>query len=256
MQVKLSVTIITFNEEANIERCLKSVEGVADEIVVVDSLSTDRTKEICLKYGAVFVENAFEGFSEQKNFANAIASHNYILSLDADEALTEELRQAILHVKSNSTADAYKMNRLTCYRGKWIKHSGWYPDCKLRLFDKTKGAWVGKLHESIQMSGGSTVEKLKGDILHYYSHNVKQHLDQINKYTDLFMVESWQKGRQTSVLAILVKPPFRFFKTYFLQHGFLDGFNGFFIAGLSAYTVFLKYTKLYLANKSGGPDKV
>lgn len=256
MQVKISVTIITYNEEKNIERCLRSVEGVADEIVVVDSFSKDRTKEICLNKGVVFVENAFEGYSEQKNFANAIATHNYILSLDADEALTDELRQSILQVKSNWTASAYKMNRLTCYRGKWIKHSGWYPDCKLRLFDKTKGAWVGKLHESIQITGAGTVGKLKGDILHYYSHNVKQHLDQINKYTDLFMEESWQKGKQTSVLAILVKPPFRFFKTYILQRGFLDGFSGFFIAGLSSYTVFLKYSKLYLANKAGGPHKV
>ena len=256
MQVKLSVAIITFNEEQNIERCLKSVEGVADEVVVVDSLSTDRTKEICLRYGAVFIENAFEGYSEQKNLANARASYNYILSLDADEALTEDLRQAILAVKNNWTADAYQMNRLTNYRGQWIKHSGWYPDKKLRLFDRTKGTWKGQLHERIELEQGAKVAKLKGDILHYYSYNVRQHLDQVNRYTDIYMNEMWRKGKKTSVLAVVVKPPFRFFKTYILQRGFLDGFNGLFIAGLSSYTVFLKYAKLYLANKSGGPDKV
>ncbi|MBC5992896.1 glycosyltransferase family 2 protein [Pontibacter sp. SD6] len=256
MQVKLSVTIITFNEEQNIERCLKSVEDIADEVVVVDSFSTDRTKEICLSYGVKFIQNSFTGYSEQKNFANASASFDYILSLDADEALTDELRQSILTVKNNWTADAYRMNRLTNYRGKWIKHSGWYPDRKLRLFDKTKGSWKGQLHESIVTEPGAKVEYLKGDILHYYSYNVKQHVDQINKYTGIYMNEMWQKGKKTSVLAVVVKPPFRFFRTYFLQLGFLDGFNGFFIAGLSAYTVFLKYAKLYLAHKAGGPDKV
>lgn len=257
MQVKLSVAIITFNEEQNIERCLRSVEGIADEVIVVDSLSTDRTKEICLKHGVTFVERPFPGHIEQKNYAVSLATNQHVLALDADESLTEELRQSILAVKNNWKADGYKVNRLTNYRGQWIKHSGWYPDRKLRLFDKTKAQWGGQNpHDKIVTEPGAKVENLKGDMLHYYSYNVKQHLDQINKYSDIFMHEMWQKGKKTSVLAILVKPPFRFFRTYFLQRGFLDGFNGFFIAGLSAYTVFLKYAKLYLAHKSGGPDKV
>ncbi|GAB3199011.1 glycosyltransferase involved in cell wall biosynthesis [Pontibacter aydingkolensis] len=257
MQVKLSVTIITFNEEQNIERCLKSVKGVADEVIVVDSLSTDKTKEICLSYGVTFVERPFTSMIDQKNYSLSLATHRHVLSLDADESLTAELRQSVLKVKNNWTADGYKLNRLTNYRGQWIKHSGWYPDRKLRLFDRTKAHWGGQNpHDKVIPEPDAKIENLKGDMLHYYSYNVKQHLDQINRYTDISMQEMWLRGKRTSVLAILVKPPFRFFRTYFLQRGFLDGFNGFFIAGLSAYTVFLKYAKLYLAHKSGGPDEV
>ncbi|WP_299822732.1 glycosyltransferase family 2 protein [uncultured Pontibacter sp.] len=257
MQVKLSVTIITFNEEQNIERCLKSVEGIADEIIVVDSLSTDRTKEICLSYGVTFVERPFTSMIDQKNYSLSLATHQHVLSLDADEALTDELRESVLKVKHNWKADAYKLNRLTNYRGQWIRHSGWYPDRKLRLFDRTKAHWGGQNpHDRVIPEEGAKVENLKGDMLHYYSYNVKQHLDQINRYSDIYMNEMWRKGKKTSLLAVIVKPPFRFVRTYFLQRGFLDGFNGLFIAGLSSYTVFLKYAKLYLAHQSGGPDKV
>lgn len=253
MEVKLSVCIITYNEERNIERCLRSVEGIADEIVVVDSLSTDRTKEICQMHGVRFIENPFESHISQKNFALAQATCNHVLALDADEELTEELRQSVLAAKKSWTADAYAMNRLTNYRGEWIRHSGWYPDRKLRLFDKTKGAWGGvNPHDKVIMESGVEVKRLKGDLRHYFTYNVKQHLDQINKYSEIFKDEMRARGRRTSVPAILVKPPFRFFRTYFLQLGFLDGFNGFFIAVLSAYTVFLKYSKLYLSYKDEG----
>ncbi|MFD2512880.1 glycosyltransferase family 2 protein [Pontibacter locisalis] len=250
MEVKLSVCIITYNEERNIERCLKSVEGIADEIIVVDSLSTDRTKEICLAHGVRFIENPFKSMIDQKSFALKQANYKHVLALDADEALTEELRNSVLAVKNNWMADAYLMNRLTNYRGEWIRHSGWYPDRKLRLFDKTKAAWGGQNpHDRVIPEEGAKVQRLKGDMLHYFCYNVKQHLDQVNRYSEIFKDEMKAKGRKTSVLAIVVKPPFRFFRTYFLQAGFLDGFNGFFIAGLSAYTVFLKYSKLYLSYK-------
>lgn len=250
MEVKLSVTIITFNEELNIERCLDSVKGIADEIIVVDSFSTDRTKEICLEYGVRFIENPFKGMISQKSFALEHATYEHVLALDADESLTEELRQSVLIAKRNWTADCYMMNRLTNYRGQWIKHSGWYPDKKLRLFDKNKAAWGGQNpHDKVIPAPGAKVKRLKGDMLHYFSYNVKEHLDQINRYTEVFKDEMRLKGKKTSLLAILVKPPFRFFRTYFIKLGFLDGFNGFFIAVLSAYTVFLKYTKLYIANK-------
>jgi glycosyltransferase involved in cell wall biosynthesis len=257
MEVKLSVCIITYNEELNIERCLKSVEGIADEIIVIDSLSTDRTKEICLSYGVRFIENPFKGMVDQKSFALEQAKYDHILALDADESLTEELRQSVLSVKKNWTADAYLMNRLTNYRGQWIRHSGWYPDRKLRLFDKNRASWGGQNpHDRVIPVEGAKIIRLKGDMLHYFCYNVKEHLDQINRYTDVFKDEMWKRGKKTSVLAIVVKPPFRFFRTYILKRGFLDGFNGFFIAGLSAYTVFLKYSKLYLANKAGNPDNI
>lgn len=247
MEVKLSVTIITYNEEQNIERCLKSVKGIADEVVVVDSFSTDRTKEICLAYGTRFIENPFQGMIQQKAFSLSLATYRCVLSLDADEALSEKLRESILTIKKNWTADAYLMNRLTNYGGKWIHHSGWYPDRKLRLFDRTKAAWGGQNpHDKVVPLPNAKVQKLSGDILHYFSHNVKQHLDQINRYTEIFQDETVQKGKQISIFALLVKPPFRFFKTYFFKLGFLDGFEGFFIAVLSSYSVFLKYAKPYI----------
>lgn len=250
MEVKISVTIITFNEEQNIARCLNSVIGIADEIIVVDSFSTDRTKEICLSYDVKFLENPFESMISQKSFALEQATHDHVLALDADESLSEELRQSVMAVKHNWQADAYLLNRLTNYRGQWIKHSGWYPDRKLRLFDKRKGAWGGQNpHDKVIMQEGAKVKKLRGDMLHYFCYNVRQHIDQINRYTEVAKDEMMARGKKTSIVAIVVKPPFRFFRTYFLKLGFLDGFNGFFIAGLSAYTVFLKYTKLYIANQ-------
>lgn len=256
-EVALSVVIITLNEEKNIAQCLDAVTGIADEIIVVDSLSTDRTKEICLSYGVRFIENPFKGHIEQKNFALQQAKHTHVLALDADEVLTEELRQEVLRVKKNWQADGYKLKRLTNYRGQWIKHSGWYPDRKLRLIDKNKAQWGGQNpHDKLMPVPGATIQNLNGDMLHHFSYNLKQHVAQINTYTDIAVQQMWDRGKKGSLLAILVKPPFRFFYTYIFRLGFLDGFNGFLIAVLSAFTAFLKYTKLYLAHKDGGPKNV
>ena len=150
--LKLSVVIITLNEEKNIERCLQSVKDIADEIIVVDSYSDDRTEEICSEFGVKFIQQKFKGYVDQKNDGNALASHDYILSLDADEALSEELAASISQVKENWQFDAYAMNRLTSYCGKWIRHSGWYPDRKSRLFDRRKARWTGHLvHERVEV---------------------------------------------------------------------------------------------------------
>ena len=165
MTVSLSVVIITFNEERNIGRCLESVMGLAEEIIVVDSFSTDNTREICEQYGVRFLENEFHGHIEQKNWAKEQAKFDYILSLDADEALDQELYREIMEVKQNWQGDAYKMNRLTNYCGKWIHHSGWYPDTKLRLFDRKKGDWGGNNpHDKFIMESDSNILYLKGDI--------------------------------------------------------------------------------------------
>jgi glycosyltransferase involved in cell wall biosynthesis len=250
MEVKISVTIITFNEEKNIARCIESVQGIADEIIVVDSFSTDRTKEICLSYGVKFFENSFKGMIDQKSYALQLATHNYILALDADESLSDELRHSVIAIKKNWQADGYIFNRLTNYRGQWIKHSGWYPDRKLRLFDKRKAVWGGQNpHDRVIPISEAKILKAKGDIIHYFCYNLEQHINQINRYTEIAKNEMKARGKKTSILAIVVKPPFRFFRTYFIKLGFLDGFNGFLIAGLSAYTVFLKYAKLYIAYK-------
>lgn len=250
MKVNLSVVIITFNEEANIARCLKSVEGIADEVVVVDSFSTDRTKEICLAMGARFVEHPFKGHIEQKNFALTQAASDYVLSLDADEALSGELKASVLAAKLNWTDDAYRMNRITNYCGKWIKHGGWYPDRKLRLFDRRRATWGGQNpHDKIIPEEGVSIAYVSGDLLHYSYTSIRQHLNQMNFFTDIASEEMKQKGKRVSILGLIVKPPFRFFRMYLLQLGFLDGFEGFCIATLSAYAVFAKYAKLYMYNK-------
>jgi len=254
MSVKLSVVIITLNEEKNIGRCLDSIKNIADDIVIVDSFSTDRTKEICLSYGVNFLEQAFLGHINQKNFAIAQARYTHILSLDADEVVSEKLRASILKIKLNWKADAYQMSRLTNYCGYWIRHSAWYPDLKVRLFNRTKVRWGGQNpHDKIILSPGATQDYLAGDLLHYSYYSVKQHLDQINFFTGIAAKEMKEKGKNASLWQLLFKPPFRFVYMYFFRLGFLDGFAGFCIAGLSSYAVLVKYLKLYLANKNEVP---
>ncbi|WP_266203983.1 glycosyltransferase family 2 protein [Pontibacter kalidii] len=250
MPVKLSVVVITFNEERNIARCLESVKNVADEIVVVDSFSTDRTREISLRYGAKFMEHPFEGHIEQKNYALTQASYPHVLSLDADEALTSELEQAVLAAKNNWQADAYGMNRLTNYCGKWIHHSGWYPDTKVRLFDRSKAVWGGENpHDKIILSKGATLQHLRGDLLHYSYYSVSQHLGQINKFTDASSKAMARDGKTVSLPMVILKPLFRFFRAYVLKRGFLDGPEGFIISVSSAVSVYYKYVKLYMHNR-------
>ena len=166
---QLSVVIITFNEEKNIARCVMSVSKIADEVVVLDSFSTDKTKEICESLSVRFYEHAFDGHIQQKNRAITYASYPHILSLDADEALDETLLQSILSIKNNWIKDGYYMNRLTNYCGHWVKHCGWYPDTKLRLWDSRKGAWTGiNPHDKYELAeGDKNTQHIKGDILHY-----------------------------------------------------------------------------------------
>lgn len=244
--MKLSVSIITFNEEKNIERCLQSVLPVADEIVVVDSLSTDRTEEICTKYKVRFVSEKFRGHIQQKNYAMELTSHDYVLSLDADEELTPELTRSILQVKENPQADSYSFNRLNNYCGKFVHYGGWYPDTKTRLWNKKKGRWGGENpHDKVQMEPNSTSLKIAGDLKHYTYVTLAQHIAQINKFSDIAALESFKKGKRTSVLVHLILNPFyTFLKNYFLKAGFLDGLTGFQIAISAAYYRYLKYAKL------------
>lgn len=240
---KISATIITYNEEKNIERCLKSLQGVADEIIVVDSFSTDKTKEICLKYTVKFYERNFKDYSDQKNFAIKQTTNNLILSLDADEELSDELKKSIIQVKNNRKSDGYYFNRLTNYCGKWIKHSGWYPNHQLRLWNKEKGHWVGTIHETLSVPKNLT-SHIKGDLLHYSYENFSQHLLKIDKFTDFQAKEMFDKHKSITCFEIICKPFFRFIRHYFLQLGFLDGLEGFIISIHSAYGQFLKYIKL------------
>jgi glycosyltransferase involved in cell wall biosynthesis len=243
--VKLSVVIITFNEERNIGRCIDSVQKVADEIVIVDSYSTDKTESICKGKGAKFIQHKFEGHIEQKNFAISQATNKYILSLDADEALSEELVKSILEVKDNWTADGYKFNRLTNYCGSWIRHCGWYPDTKLRLWDSSKGKWGGtNPHDIFIMNSESKILPLKGDLFHYSYYSTHDHLKQVNYFTDITSKEAYTRRKRSNLFLILFSPLIKFLKSYFFQLGFMDGYHGFVISVISAHATFLKYVKV------------
>lgn len=242
---KISATIITYNEEKNIERCLKSLQGIADEIIVVDSYSSDNTKEICLKYKVSFFERSFTDYSDQKNWAIDQATHPIILSIDSDEELSEKLKNNILEVKNNWQFDGYYFNRMTNYCGSWIKHSGWYPDKQLRLWNIDSGKWNGnKIHEKVQLKTNSKVGFLKGDLFHYSFYSIHQHIAQINKFSELKAEQLYQKGKKTNLLKIIFNPLVRFLKQYILNLGFLDGFHGLVISANSAHSEFIKQTKL------------
>ncbi len=241
---KISAVIITLNEEKNIERCLRSLEGIADEIVVADSFSTDDTAAIAERFGAKVIQQAFLGYRDQKNFVTKKASHEWILSLDADEALSTELRDSIQKERANFQYDAYRFARLTNYCGTWIKHSGWYPDKKIRLYNRDKGQWQGeKVHEYWGPNEHAKVGELKGDLLHYSFYTQEEHLKQIEKFTELSARENVEKGKNYTLLDVWFRPAWNFVADYIFKAGFLDGAAGYQVCRLSAYASYLKYTK-------------
>jgi len=242
---KISAVIIAFNEEQHIGKCLASLDGIADEIIVVDSCSTDSTKEICNRFNVKFTEHKFEGYVEQKNYALTLASNDYVLSLDADEELSEKLKESIRKIKDHPDADAYQFHRLTNYCGKWIKHSGWYPDPHVRLFNRTKGKWAGtNPHDKFTLYPGGRVKKLKGDLYHWYCSSFKEHIDKINSFSTIMAKEYFRKGKKAGPFAAVSHKWWRFIRTYFWGAGFLDGYTGYIACSISAYSSFLKYAKL------------
>lgn len=245
--VQLSVIIIAFNEEKNIGRCLDSVWGVADEILVVDSFSTDRTEEIVKTKGAIFIQHKFEGHIEQKNFAMTQSKFPFILSIDADEALSDVLKNSIIEVKNNWVCDGYSMNRLTNYCGKWIRYCGWYPDRKLRLIDSRKGKWGGvNPHDKFEIFDKNTsICFLKGDLLHYSYYTREDHYKQVDYFTNIASKELFKQHKKVSVFKIYLSPVIKFLRDYIFKIGILDGYAGFTISRISAYATFLKYKKLH-----------
>ena len=249
---KISAVIITYNEELFIGNCLKSLDGIADEIVVVDSFSTDGTEEICKKHNARFIKHAFEGYRDQKNFALKFATHKNILSLDADEALSDKLRESIIAIKDNWEYDAYLFNRRSNFCGKWIKHSEWYPDRQLRLFYADHGTW-GKLnlHEKFLMSNGASLGKLEGDLLHWPFTTLQDHIEKMNKYSIIGAEEFHKAGKKASFLTPYIHFFWGFFRSFIINRGFLDGHDGYLICSMYAKSTFKKYKKLRVLNNNG-----
>ncbi|WP_296312540.1 glycosyltransferase family 2 protein [Winogradskyella sp. UBA3174] len=244
--IKLSGVIITFNEERNIERCLQSLTKVVDEIIVVDSFSTDNTKAICNRFKVKFIEQKFLGYIEQKNFALKQAKYNHVVSLDGDEALSEALQKTIIDLKTNWQFDGYYCNRFNNFCGQWIKHSDWYPNKKLRVFDKRKGEWCGiNPHDNVQLHDATTKKSyLKGDILHWTYRTYKE-MDKKTAYFSTIAAKAYLDKNKTAPLTKLIWNPFwAFFKAYVLRLGFLDGLNGFRICYQTGKITYLKYSKL------------
>jgi len=248
----ISGVIITYNEEANIARCIDSMAGLVDEIVVVDSHSTDATRDICLAKGARVIERVFEGYREQKAFAVSQATNDVILSLDADEVMSDVLWDAVAKVRDGWAADGYAMNRLTSYCGQWIRHGGWYPDRQLRLWDRRRGGWSGgAVHERVVMATDATVERLDGDLLHYSFPTIQSHLDTISRYSDMAAADAHRRGERANILIdVVLNPCYTFFNKYVIRLGFLDGYYGFVVCGYSAIANFAKYTKLRALNRA------
>ncbi len=256
--IEISVVIITFNEEKNLGRCLDSIIEIADEIIIVDSNSTDQTLAIAARYDARVVHNIFVGYGEQKNFASNKAKHDWILSLDADEALSPELIKSISEFKNNPAAyNVYSIPRITNYCGKWIRHCGWYPDRQTRLFNRTKGSWVEKkVHEFWKANNDNEPKGiLKGDLLHYSFSSISEHLGKIEKYSELAALDAVSKGKNASILKIFFSPIWHFISGYFIKLGFLDGFYGYVICRLSAYSALVKYSKIRQYYQRSGTKK-
>ncbi|PYU88726.1 MAG: glycosyltransferase family 2 protein [Acidobacteria bacterium] len=238
----LSATIIAHNEAANIARAIRSL-SVADEIIVVDAGSTDGTQKIAGGLGARIIEHAWPGFAAQKNFASDQARYDWVLSLDADEELDAAAQDSVRQWKgSEPQANAYRLARRARYLGRWILHSGWYPDYKLRLFDRRRGRWQGSyVHESAVADG--PVETLPGEILHYTCDSLDEHRKRVEFYTELAAREMLDRRETAGFLRRAFTPPWTFVNTYFFRLGILDGRQGFLIAWMAARYVCRKYAK-------------
>jgi glycosyltransferase involved in cell wall biosynthesis len=243
---RISAVIITFNESRNIARSIHSLLPVADEILVSDSFSSDNTIKIAGSLGATVVQYPFTGYGATKNNANLLAKHDWILSIDADEALDEELTKSILNIKNNLRAQTvYEFQRLNNYCGQWIKHGGWYPDKKVRLFNRNSVKWsLAEVHETLEIPAEFNIDQLNGKLLHYSYDTVESHLHKIEKYSTRGAEEALKKGKQTSFIKLYLSPAFRFVRDYIFKLGMLDGVYGFTIAWLTAREVYLKYKKL------------
>lgn len=249
----LTACVVAFNEEDRIGDCLRSL-AFCDQILVVDSHSTDRTREIARELGAEVVERDWPGYGAQKEFATRHAKHDWILSLDADERASARLQAEVKALRERGFGDeaGYSMPRLTEWRGAWIRHGTWWPDRQLRLFDRRRGRWTGhNPHDYVEIDG--SVGKLRGEILHYSYRSLQDHLRTIDRYTEIMAQGMHERGRRASLFDVVARPAFRFFRFYVLKRGFLLGWRGLLLAYLVAYYVRLKYLRLYVMQHETPP---
>ena len=244
--VLLSACIIAFNEERNIARCLEALRGVVDEVIVVDSYSNDKTATIAESMGARVIQRPFTGYGDQKYFAQEQASYSWVLSVDADEVLSPELKESILKVKASPDNDAYLIDILANYCGQWIRHCGWYPQPKLRLWNREKASMINdKVHEGVQLKDPkSPVGHLKGDLLHYSYNTISEHIRKIEKYTEIGARADVERDKKCGLLKLVIAPRWQFFSEYVLKQGFLDGYYGYILCRNNAIASFIKYSKI------------
>lgn len=251
MRPRVSLVVITLNEEKNIKRCIESASWV-DDVVVLDSKSADRTQSLARELDARVFDEPFRGYREQKARATELAKHDWVLSLDADEALSPELSKEILEKLENldPKLDGFEIPRLSFHMGRWIKHGGWYPDAQVRLFHRRRASWVGgHVHERV---AAQKVLRLKNNILHWVFDDLSDQVETNNRYSSKGALDLYDKGKSFSVAKLIFKPVSKFVETYVFKRGFLDGLPGFIISVGAAYSVFLKFAKLWELKKKRG----
>jgi glycosyltransferase involved in cell wall biosynthesis len=249
----VSACIIAFNEEDRIADCIRSVKW-CDEVLVVDSHSIDRTREVAAECGARVIERDWPGHVAQKEFAIREARHDWVLCIDADERVSSGLREEMLALRDSgfSGAAGWKMPRMSCYLGRWIRHGTWYPDLCLRLFDRRHGRWGGHdPHDRVELD--AKAGRLKSDLLHYPYRSFAEHLRTMDNYTTIMARGLHERGRRASLMALVLRPGVRFFRFYVLKAGFLEGWRGLLLAYLAAYYVRLKYAKLLVMERETPP---
>lgn len=248
--IPVSACIITLNEEDRLGACLDSLDW-CDELLVVDSHSSDGTRELAASRGARVVERDWPGHVAQKEFAIRDAKHDWVFCIDADERVDPALREAIEAARAGDFqgASGFEVSRVSRYLGRWIRHGTWYPDWKLRLFDRRRGGWSGRNpHDRVSVEG--RVQRLGGELLHDPYRHFEDHLKTIESYTTIMAKAMVEEGREARLLDVIVRPPWRFFMFYFVRRGFLDGWRGLLLAYLAAHYVRLKYAKLWVASRT------
>lgn len=246
----ISIVVITFNEAKNILRCLNSVTQVADEIIIIDSNSTDETEEICRKFNAKFIKRSFTDYADQRNVAFELSKMDYLFFLDADEVFSEHLINVLQKLKQTGMdKDAYKVNRFNNFCGKWIKHGMWYPERITRMVKNGHGKWLGRIHETLQPIEGASIQLLKGDLLHYSYNNIESLVAKLNNYTTLQAIQMQEMNKKATLFKLYINPIWAFINGYFLRLGFLDGWEGYIIHKSISYQTMIKYAKLRKLNQ-------